>query len=99
MSLKTDVFKIKYLDGVCIVEFNDTNKSLNAFSRDSLADLNTILDEELAKQETKGLVFLSSKKNCFAVGVDVSIIESLSTQELGEQASRNLHALFKKFES
>ena len=96
--MSTEVFKVSHQDGVCIIDFNDSSKSLNAFSRDILAALDTLLEVELAKPDISGLVFTSTKKNCFAAGVDISIFDSLNTKEAGEDASRSLHGVFKKFE-
>lgn len=93
----TKTLCVSWQDNVCIVDFHDESKSLNAFSRDILADLDQILAQALATPNIAGLVFTSSKPACFAAGVDISIFDTLTTQQAGEEASRALHNVFQKF--
>lgn len=93
----TKTLRVSWQDNVCIVDFHDESKSMNAFSRDILSDLDGILSQALAEPTIAGLVFTSSKPACFAAGVDISIFDTLTTQQAGEEASAALHAVFQKF--
>jgi 3-hydroxyacyl-CoA dehydrogenase/enoyl-CoA hydratase/3-hydroxybutyryl-CoA epimerase len=93
----TKTLRVSWQDNVCIIDFHDESKSLNAFSRDILADLDQVVSQALATPSIAGLVITSSKPGCFAAGVDISIFDTLTTQAAGEEASAALHAVFKKF--
>jgi 3-hydroxyacyl-CoA dehydrogenase/enoyl-CoA hydratase/3-hydroxybutyryl-CoA epimerase len=93
----TKALRVTWQDNVCIIDFHDESKAMNAFSREILADLDQILTAALATPQIAGLIFTSSKPNCFAAGVDISIFDTLTTQQEGEEASRSLHAVFQKF--
>jgi 3-hydroxyacyl-CoA dehydrogenase/enoyl-CoA hydratase/3-hydroxybutyryl-CoA epimerase len=93
----TKTLRVSWQDDICIVDFHDESKSLNAFSREILADLDAILSQALGEQNIAGLIFTSSKPACFAAGVDISIFDTLTTREAGEEASSALHAVFQKF--
>lgn len=93
----TKTLRASWQDNVCIIDFHDESKSMNAFSREILADLDSILSQALNEQSLSGIVFTSSKPACFAAGVDIAIFDTLTTQQAGEEASAALHAVFQKF--
>ncbi|MEN9530247.1 MAG: hypothetical protein RI932_2120 [Pseudomonadota bacterium] len=93
----TKTLRVSWQDSVCIIDFNDETKSMNAFSREILTDLDKIISQALSVPGIAGVVMTSSKPGCFAAGVDISIFDSLTTQSAGEEASSTLHALFQKF--
>lgn len=93
----TKTLHVSWQDSVCVIDFNDEAKSMNAFSREILSDLDKVVSQALATPGIAGLVMTSSKPNCFAAGVDISIFDTLTTQAAGEEASTTLHALFQKF--
>lgn len=93
----TKTLRVSWQDTVCIIDFHDESKSMNAFSREILTDLDQVLSQVLATPKVSGLVMTSSKPGCFAAGVDISIFDTLTTQQAGEEASASLHAVFQKF--
>ena len=96
---KSAVFHtLKWIENTCVIDFNVPEKTLNSFSKDSLEELEQLLDEVLQKPALDGIVFTSSKKECFAAGVDVSIFATLKTKQDGEAAAKRLQDLFLKFE-
>lgn len=97
ITSSTKTLRISWQDSVCIIDFHDETKSMNAFSRDILTDLDKIVSQALATPGLAGIVMTSSKPGCFAAGVDISIFDTLTTQAAGEEASSTLHALFQKF--
>lgn len=88
---------LKWEGQIAVIDINDPSKTLNAFTRQISEDISTALDKIFAREDLGGVVITSSKPNCFAAGVDISIFDTLTTQEAGETASRELHALFKRF--
>ena len=97
ISSLTKTLRVSWQDSVCIIDFHDESKSLNAFSTEILNDLDKIVSQALATPGIAGLIITSSKPGCFAAGVDISIFDSLTTQAAGEEASATLHTLFQKF--
>lgn len=93
----TKTLRVSWQDTVCIIDFHDESKSMNAFSRDILSDLDQVVTRALATPNISGLIFTSSKPGCFAAGVDISIFDTLTTQQAGEEASAALHNVFQKF--
>ena len=97
-SLKAHVFTLEKKEDVAIITMNDEHKSVNSLSIPVLEDLDTILKFIDKNQSSfKGLVFMSSKEDCFLAGADISIFETLTSQELGEKASRELQRIFGAF--
>lgn len=94
----TKTLRVSWQDGVCIIDFHDESKSMNAFSRDILVDLDKVVSQALATPGITGLIMTSSKPGCFAAGVDISIFDTLTTQAAGQEASATLHDLFQKFD-
>jgi 3-hydroxyacyl-CoA dehydrogenase/enoyl-CoA hydratase/3-hydroxybutyryl-CoA epimerase len=86
-------------DNIGLVTFNDTSKSVNAFSRPILEDLGHLLDVALGYSALSGLVFRSGKTGSFAAGVDISIFDTLTTAESGASAARTLQELFGRLEN
>jgi 3-hydroxyacyl-CoA dehydrogenase/enoyl-CoA hydratase/3-hydroxybutyryl-CoA epimerase len=98
ISSITKTLRVSWQDTVCVIDFHDESKSMNAFSRDILVDLDKVVSQALATPGITGLVMTSSKPGCFAAGVDISIFDTLTTQASGQEASATLHELFQKFD-
>lgn len=93
----TKSLHISWQDSVCVIDFNDETKSLNAFTEAILSDLDSVVSQALTTPGIAGLVFTSSKSGCFAAGVDIGIFDTLTTQAAGEEACLKLHSLFAQF--
>ncbi|NBO37844.1 fatty acid oxidation complex subunit alpha FadJ [bacterium] len=93
----TKTLRVSWQDSVCVIDFHDETKSMNAFSKEILSDLDKVVSQALATPGIAGLVMTSSKPGCFSAGVDISIFGTLTSQKAGEEASSTLHALFQKF--
>lgn len=93
----TQAVTLKWEGAVAVIDINDIEKPVNSFSREILDGLDKTLDNVFAKDGLQGLVISSSKPNCFAAGVDISIFDTLTSQKAGEEASATLHKLFNRF--
>lgn len=93
----SQVFRFSYEHDVCIIEFENKNAAFNCFTVPILKDLKENLAKIVEDESLQGLVFISAKPNCFAAGVDISIFETLKTQEDAQNASQELHAVFEYF--
>jgi 3-hydroxyacyl-CoA dehydrogenase / enoyl-CoA hydratase / 3-hydroxybutyryl-CoA epimerase len=94
---KTGAFRFTWEDDICVIDFNDESKSTNTFTKEILEDLDTLLTVLLERPGLAGLVFASTKPQCFAAGVDMAIFDTLLTKDDGTQASRTLQKLFARF--
>ena len=60
--------------------FND-QKSMTALDRETMMELNEIVEELHGKANTlKGAIFFSHKENCFLAGADINLIASMKTE-------------------
>jgi 3-hydroxyacyl-CoA dehydrogenase/enoyl-CoA hydratase/3-hydroxybutyryl-CoA epimerase len=94
---KSNVFRFSVEDNVCIIEMNDESKAVNSFTISMLQDMDENLPKIIAIPNLIGIVITSSKKNCFAAGADISIFDTLKTQDDGAKASKELHRIFRYF--
>ncbi|MDA8793252.1 3-hydroxyacyl-CoA dehydrogenase NAD-binding domain-containing protein [Bacteriovoracaceae bacterium] len=81
MEYKNITFEVK--NEVAYIGFgNFENKSMTTLGIDTLKELEDSINgiKEKANKEIKGLVFFSHKRGCFLAGVDVSIIQGLSSE-------------------
>lgn len=97
LKSKSKMFQFSFQDDVCIIDINDPNQSVNTLNFSMLSDIDENLPKILAWEKLKGIVVTSSKPACFAAGADISIFSTLTTQQAGEQASQELHRLFRYF--
>lgn len=96
-KLASNFFRFSFQDNICIIDMNDEAKAVNSFSMEMLEDMDKYLPTILCTPNLAGIIVTSSKPNCFAAGADISIFETLTTQEAGAQASRELHRIFNYF--
>lgn len=87
---------LKWEGQIAVIDINDPGKAMNALSPEILNAIDVSLSEAFAKDGLGGIIVTSTKAKCFAAGVDIAIFDTLNTQEAGENASRQLHALFKR---
>ena len=94
---KSKIFQFEDRDGIFIISMDDPNQSVNTFTKEMLEDVDEFMPKILLKKDLKGIIITSLKKNCFAAGADISIFETLKTQEDGKKASQELHRIFSYF--
>ncbi|MCR9125495.1 MAG: 3-hydroxyacyl-CoA dehydrogenase NAD-binding domain-containing protein [Rhodobacteraceae bacterium] len=61
-------------DGVAIITWDVTGKSMNVMSIDGGAELNALIDSALADASVRGVVITSGKPGSFAGGMDLNIL-------------------------
>ena len=94
VTLKSTLFHPRIEQGVLILQMNDLAKPVNSFTTESLQDLKSILDYlQSCGDRFKGLIFVSTKQNHFAAGVDIGIFDNLKTADQGTTASKELNAI------
>lgn len=77
--------------------FNE-EKSMTTLTEESLLELDKALDEVSSDNSAKGLVFYSHKPNCFLAGMDVSVIQGLSSEAEAMQGCEKGQTLFNRIE-
>lgn len=73
-------------------------KSLTVISKETLEELDQAIDEVAGDKRAKGLILFSHKDDCFLAGMDVEIIQSLSSELEATQGCELGQNLFNKIE-
>ena len=73
-------------------------KSLTVISETTLREMDSALDDIAKDKNAKGLILFSHKENCFLAGMDVSVIQSLSSEIEASQGCEKGQEVFNKIE-
>ncbi|SEV96990.1 3-hydroxyacyl-CoA dehydrogenase / enoyl-CoA hydratase / 3-hydroxybutyryl-CoA epimerase [Cognatiyoonia koreensis] len=84
----TDFTMQKDADGVAVITWDVKSKSMNVMTRDSMAELNGLIDEVLADDSIKGAV-ITSGKDSFAGGMDLNVLATIR-EESGDNPAAGL---------
>lgn len=97
MSYEKITCEIK--EGIYYIGFgqNET-KSLTVISKQSLTELNEALDKISSDKNTKGVVLFSHKPGCFLAGMDVSVIQELTSEVEAAEGCEQGQSVFNKIE-
>lgn len=76
---------------------NET-KSMTTLTENSLRELDLALDEVSKDRDAIGLIIFSHKDNCFLAGMDVSVIQGLSSEAEAMQGCEKGQSLFNRIE-
>ncbi len=94
---ESKIFNIFFEKDICIISMNDPKKSLNTFTEEALNDLDKIMEHLSSFSDLKGIIFTSSKENCFLAGADITIFESTHTKEDGQRISTEFQRVLNRF--
>jgi 3-hydroxyacyl-CoA dehydrogenase/enoyl-CoA hydratase/3-hydroxybutyryl-CoA epimerase len=81
-------------DGFATLTFDLPDRRANIFTREVLAELESLLRELARRREIEALVLLSGKADIFVAGADVDEIAAVTDSRLAEEGSRIGHRLF-----
>ena len=81
-------------DGFATVTFDLPDRRANIFTREVLAELESLLAELGRRREIEALLLLSGKPEIFIAGADVEEIANVSDARLAEEGSRYGQRLF-----
>lgn len=73
-------------------------KSMNVIYEQTLKELNSALDEVKLDSSAKGLILFSHKKDCFFAGMDITVIEGLSSESEAINGCESGQSIFNKIE-
>ena len=73
-------------------------KSLTVISETTLMEMDEALDKIAADKNAKGLLLFSHKPGCFLAGMDVSVIQSLSSESVATEGCEKGQGVFNKIE-
>jgi 3-hydroxyacyl-CoA dehydrogenase/enoyl-CoA hydratase/3-hydroxybutyryl-CoA epimerase len=86
-------------DGIYYLGFGkNEKKSLTVISETTLREMEEALGSISSDKNAKGLVLFSHKENCFLAGMDVSVIQSLSSEIEAAQGCEKGQEVFNKIE-
>jgi 3-hydroxyacyl-CoA dehydrogenase/enoyl-CoA hydratase/3-hydroxybutyryl-CoA epimerase len=83
MSIESNYKKItlENKDGIYYLGFGKyEEKSMTVLYKETLEELDAAFTEVAADKSSRGLIIFSHKKGCFLAGMDVSVIQGLSTE-------------------
>jgi len=86
-------------DGLARLVFDLADRKANIFTRTTLAELESILEELGARRDIRSLVLLSAKPDIFIAGADVEEIAGVTDTAAAEAGSRLGHRLFAAWEA
>ena len=82
-TMKTDS------DGVAVITWDVTDKSMNVMSFDGLQELDALVDQALGDDAIKGVVITSGKEGSFAGGMDLNLLAKLRA-DAGDDPAKGL---------
>lgn len=97
MSFEKITTEIK--DGIHYIGFGkNEEKSLTVISESTLREMDSYLDDVKNDKNAKGLILFSHKSGCFLAGMDVSVIQGLSSEIEATQGCEKGQDVFNKIE-
>jgi 3-hydroxyacyl-CoA dehydrogenase/enoyl-CoA hydratase/3-hydroxybutyryl-CoA epimerase len=111
--MSEETFKLETdSDGICLVTWNASNRSMNVIDMAVIEELSAIVDKTTADEKVKGVV-ITSGKDTFCAGADLTLLNTMSatfaalSKSQGEEAaakklfeeSRKLSQLYRRIET
>lgn len=87
------LFDLQKQDNIAIVTMDCPGIPQNVLNKEAQADFEQVSADIRADSSLVGLIFTSGKKDCFLAGADISMLQSIETQQQAFDSSRLLHAL------
>ena len=87
------VFTLEKNATIAIISMNDTSVAQNVLNQGIQDDFERVFEEIESDQSLTGLIFQSTKPNCFLAGADISMLQEIETQDQAREASYLLHAM------
>ena len=75
-------------DGVATVTFDRPGSSANIFDADTMAELESVIDEIESTSTVRNLIFLSAKPSIFIAGADISLLANATGAEMDSFLTR-----------
>ncbi len=86
-------------DGIYYLGFGKyEEKSMTVLYKETLMELDTAFGEVASDKKAKGLILFSHKENCFLAGMDVSVIQGLSSESEAITGCEAGQTVFNKLE-
>jgi len=86
-------FTLEKKDGIAIVTVDSPGLPQNVMNTAIQAEYEGLLADIGSDTSLTGMIVISGKKDCFLAGADISMLQSIETEEQAFVSSRLLHAL------
>ena len=86
-------FTLEKQDGIAIVTVDSPGLPQNVMNTAIQAEYEGLLADIGSDTSLTGMIMISGKKDCFLAGADISMLQSIETEEQAFVSSRLLHAL------
>lgn len=90
------IFSLEKQDGIAIVTMDSPGVPQNVMNTAVEEEYQAIFADIAADKSLSGLIFTSGKPDCFLAGADISMLQSIETEQQAFDSSRLLHALCQK---
>ncbi len=90
------IFTLEKNNGIALVTMDTPDSPQNVLSEASQSEYESILADIRNDNSLKGMVFASGKKDVFLAGADISIFQTIETQEQAYESSKLLHGMLQQ---
>ena len=87
------VFTLEKQDNIAIISMNDASVAQNVLNQGIQDDFERVFADIESDKSLTGLVFQSTKEDCFLAGADISMLQNIETKEQARDASYLLHEM------
>ncbi len=95
---KQSTFTLNYESNIAIITIDLKGESQNVLKQSFIAEVNGILDEIEATQDTRGVIITSGKEDTFIAGADINMLKSLTTREAIAEVANAGYAILNRIE-
>ncbi|WP_143872671.1 fatty acid oxidation complex subunit alpha FadJ [Catenovulum sediminis] len=85
-------------DQIAIITLNVPDESMNVLSRQTMREIEILLDEIEKNRDIQGVILQSGKVDSFIAGADINMISACSTIDETEDLARNGQSIFARIE-
>jgi len=86
-------FSLVKQDGIALVTMDTPDSPQNVLNQDIQSEYEAILHDIREDSSLKGMIFASGKKDVFLAGADISIFQTIETEEQAYESSSLLHVM------
>jgi len=91
-----NVFKLEKNNGVAVITMNDPAQPQNVLNQSFQEEFEQVFTDIAADQSLQGLVFCSSKPDCFVAGADITMLQQIESAEQAREMCMMMHAMMQR---
>jgi len=91
-----NVFKLEKNNGVAVITMNDPAQPQNVLNQSFQEEFEQVFTDIAADQSLQGLVFCSSKPDCFVAGADITMLQQIESAEQAREMCMMMHSMMQR---